>query len=315
MRTAKVFVIAVFVLLSFSLIAQEPSSPPQPPPDAAPPQQEPNAVPQLPPDTVAPPPSQAPDANSQQQENAASQQSAPDAAASLESNRSPAAPAPLDMQPVKSELVSKLDSKTAKAGDSVVVKTKEPVKTADGIVIPKGSKLVGRVTTVQSHSHGSQNSAMAIRFDRAELKDGKTIQIESLIKSVAPPESAMAASTPAFPDASAGAGAPVGGTMAGMNAGAGRSGGGAPMGGAVSSQAPDLNQMGASAGQSNSVAAGKVVGKTNDADILTTEVPGVLLASSAPSEATTVSGTLFAAKDQVRLEAGTQMVLEVSAAK
>ena len=92
------------------------------------------------------------------------------------------------MQPVKSELVSKLDSKTAKAGDSVVVKTKEPVKTADGIVIPKGSKLVGRVTTVQSHSHGSKNSAVAICFDHAELKGGKTMPIESVIKSVAPPE-------------------------------------------------------------------------------------------------------------------------------
>ena len=194
----------------------------------------------------------------------------------------------------------------------MVVKTKEPVKTADGIVIPKGSKLVGRVTTVQSHSHGSKNSAVAICFDHAELKGGKTMPIESVIKSVAPPEGAMMASAPAFPDASAGAGAPMGGGV-----GAGRSGGSAAMGGSVSSPTPTpgLNQMGASAGLSNTVTAGKVVGKTNDEDIVTTEVPGVLLASNAPSEAATVSGTLFAAKEEVRLEAGTQMVLDVSAAK
>ena len=40
------------------------------------------------------------------------------------------------------ELQDKLDSKTAKVGDSVVVKT------ADGTEIPKGTKLVGRVTDV-----------------------------------------------------------------------------------------------------------------------------------------------------------------------
>jgi hypothetical protein len=42
------------------------------------------------------------------------------------------------MSPVNGELVSKLESKTAKIGDSVVLQTNAPVKTADGIEILKG---------------------------------------------------------------------------------------------------------------------------------------------------------------------------------
>ena len=58
-----------------------------------------------------------------------------------------------DMRPVNAELVSKLDSKTARTGDSVVLKTRTSVKTADGVEIPKGSKLVGRITSVQPVSY------------------------------------------------------------------------------------------------------------------------------------------------------------------
>jgi len=73
--------------------------------------------------------------------------------------------ASVDMRPVSGELESKLDSKTAKVGDSVVVKTKAAVKTADGTVIPKGARLVGRVTDVQAHGSGNADSRMAILFD------------------------------------------------------------------------------------------------------------------------------------------------------
>ena len=73
---------------------------------------------------------------------------------------------------VNGELVNKLDSKTAKSGDSVVVQTKTSVKTPDGTEIPKGSKLVGHVIAVRPSQSG-QNSQMALVFDRVELKGGK----------------------------------------------------------------------------------------------------------------------------------------------
>ncbi len=59
------------------------------------------------------------------------------------SSSSSAAAATAEMSPVNGELVNKLDSKTAKNGDSVVVQTKTAIKTPDGTEIPKGSKVVG----------------------------------------------------------------------------------------------------------------------------------------------------------------------------
>ncbi|HEX8811035.1 MAG TPA: hypothetical protein VF742_03495, partial [Terracidiphilus sp.] len=87
-------------------------------PDAPQPQTQPQAQPQ--PDTQASPSAQQPS------------QTVP-----------AAAPAELQLAPVTAELTTKLDSKTAKAGDSVVLKTTEKATMADGTVIPKGSKIMG----------------------------------------------------------------------------------------------------------------------------------------------------------------------------
>src|SRR5579871_1199829 len=70
-----------------------------------------------------------------------------------------------EMRPVNTELVGKLDSKSAKAGDAVVVKTTDKVRTADGLVIPKGSRLVGHVAAVQAHGSGQADSTMSLVFD------------------------------------------------------------------------------------------------------------------------------------------------------
>jgi hypothetical protein len=58
------------------------------------------------------------------------------------------------MSPVNGELVNRLDSKTARAGDSVVVQTRSPVRTADGTEILKGSKLVGHVMVARPSAAG-----------------------------------------------------------------------------------------------------------------------------------------------------------------
>jgi hypothetical protein len=49
----------------------------------------------------------------------------------------------VELSLVSGELQDKLDSKTAKVGDSVVVMTKAAVQTADGTEIPKGAMLAG----------------------------------------------------------------------------------------------------------------------------------------------------------------------------
>src|SRR5215469_16236023 len=91
-------------------------------------------------------------------------------------------PAPeMQMQPVKGALVSNLDSKSAKQGDSVVITTEEAVKTASGTEIPQGSKLIRHVTNVEPRSQSRENSQIAIQFDRAELKTGQNLPIQSVI--------------------------------------------------------------------------------------------------------------------------------------
>ena len=97
------------------------------------------------------------------------------------------------MSPVNGELVSKLDSKTAKTGDSVVVQTKSSVKTADGTEIPKGSKLVGHVLGAKPSGAG-ENSQVALQFDHIELKGGQSVPVHSQIQSIAPAGGAASAS-------------------------------------------------------------------------------------------------------------------------
>jgi len=221
---------------------------------------------------------------------------------------------PAEMRPVNGELVGKLDSKSAKTGDSVVVKTTKAVKTAEGEEIPKRSKLVGQVTAVKPHSQGNENGELAVRFDHAELKGGSSVPIQSVIESVAPSENDAANNpannAPAMMRTPMGGGAPgSGGTgsMAGTRPSV-------PVGTGAANES--VNGMGAGQGSAtgNNGAAGQVVGKVGDQPIRTTSIPGVLLASNAPSGASKFSGVFLSAKSDVHLSGGTQMVLEIAAA-
>ena len=97
-----------------------------------------------------------------------------------------------EMSSITGELQGKLDSKTAKVGDSVVLKTTEKVQTADGTVIPRGTRLVGHITQVQMRDASHPIAQMAIAFDRAELKNGQTFAIYTLIRGVNPSPGVMA---------------------------------------------------------------------------------------------------------------------------
>ena len=144
MKAATVIAVALATLSSFPSTAQQQQPPVQ--------QQQDQQMQQSPPATA---PGAQPQSSSQSQ----AQQGAPAA---------PSASA-ADLKPVTAELVGKLDTTSAKQGDSVEMKTKQDVKFAGGAEIPKGSKLVGHVTNVQPRGDGKENSQIAIQFDRAEL--------------------------------------------------------------------------------------------------------------------------------------------------
>jgi len=211
------------------------------------------------------------------------------------------------MSPVNGELVSKLDSKTAKAGDSIVVQTKSSVKTADGTEIPKGSKLVGRVMGVHPSAAGD-NSQVVLQFDHFELKGGQNLPVHSQIQSITPAGGAASASASGATSAP-----PAGGSSnpstSGSNAGSTASG--APQSTGAAS--------GAAAGNTATPpAAGTVVARTGNIAIATTSVPGVLLANNAPGQTdprmAQASSILLGAKQDIQLDGGTQIVLGVATA-
>ena len=247
-----------------------------------------------------PPPTGQPGRPATQQNPAGTEAASPSSPAA-----SPEVPA-LELSPVNGELVSKLDSKTAKTGDSVVVQTKSSVKTADGTEIPKGSKLVGHVMGVHPSGAGD-NAQVALKFDHIELKGGQSVPVQSQIQSIAP--AGGAASTSA---SGAMSGPPAGGSS---NPSTGAANGGSAASGAPQGTGSD---PGAAPAGNGGPAAGTVVAKTGNIAIRTTSVPGVLLANNAPGQndprMAQVSSILLGAKQDIQLDGGTQMVLGVSAA-
>jgi hypothetical protein len=230
------------------------------------------------------------------------------------------------MRPVSGELVGKLDSKTARVGDSVFVKTTAGTRSAEGVVIPKGSRLVGHVTDVRAYAKGSEDGFLAVQFDRAELKSGQTLAIHSVIESVSPAASIAASSD--SDDAFAGSLGGGGGARSsggGRGLGGGLAGGALSTGGSVAGGASNtlgtttsaagsgLASAGNLAGNASATTAGGLQTATSGTAALgahATAIPGVMLAADASGS---TSGTLSASRKNVHLDSGTQIVLGVAA--
>src|SRR5277367_3400239 len=89
-------------------------------------------------------------------------------------------------QALMAELTSKLDTKSAKVGDVVLAKTVAELKMKDGSTIPKGSKLEGKVTQVESKAAGDGNASVAILFNQMEIKGGQQKPIHGVLVAIAP---------------------------------------------------------------------------------------------------------------------------------
>ncbi|HXE06316.1 MAG TPA: hypothetical protein VN612_00380 [Acidobacteriaceae bacterium] len=219
---------------------------------------------------------------------------------------------PVELRSVNGELRSKLDTRTAKSGDDVVIETSSTIKTADGTEIPKGSKLTGHVVAVKASDNGA-TSQVALNIDHAEIKGGKTLPIHSEIESVgSETDKSSDASAPDAMSRSAQASA--------ANAGRGAAGSAAmPSGAAAASPNSPANAPGYTPGTTaanSGPAVGSIVARNGHIAIRTTSVPGVLLANNAPGEQdprmAQASGILLGAKKDVVLDTGTKVVLGVS---
>jgi hypothetical protein len=229
-----------------------------------------------------------------------------------------------EMSPVNAELVGKLDSTTAKTGDSIVVKTESSVKTADGTMIPKGTKLVGRVIGVMPQGAGSQNSQVSIQFDHAEVTGGQSVPIQTVIRSIGPAGSGSETSTsdaipsapsaPSAPAASASGGSAAGGGLAGNSPRTGPTGN-EPQSANPAGSAPSANPGASGDNGSNAPAPGTIVARSGNIAIRTTSIPGVLIANNDKGQDPRMaksSGILLGAQRNIDLDSGTMMELAVS---
>jgi hypothetical protein len=248
------------------------------------------------------------------------QQQQPQQAQPAPSNQSaapaqPAGPAALALSPVTAELTSKLDSKTAKAGDSVVLKTTEKATMADGTVLPKGTKIVGHVTEAQAYVSNSDNGRVTIQFDQAQIKEGQDMPIKSAIQTITPAGSATDASAGMPVNGSSSASSPQATSGAAPNGTASPGTGAAAAAGARSATDNSNPGVSASSNGTSGPAPGTTVARNGNVVIKTTAVPGVLIASSVDGQPfSNASGALLSARQDVHLDGGTKVVLAMATA-
>jgi hypothetical protein len=226
-----------------------------------------------------------------------------------------------EMSTVTCDLQNRLDSRTAKVGDRVVLRTNDKVQTADGTVMPRGTRLVGHITEVQARDATHPVAKLAIAIDHAEHKNGQSIAIYTLIRGAYPPANVSTVNPLANADSTAGIGsAATGGGKGGRNGG-GQSGiySGAtqgnpasmtPVGDRVGAN-PDPNQVGAvqlegHGDQNETTDAHKAA--TARAVPRPTAIPGVMLAGNS-----TASGVFLARQRDIEIESGTQLQLGIIA--
>jgi hypothetical protein len=220
---------------------------------------------------------------------------------------------------LEAALAKPVDAKKAKPGDQVSAKLTQDVKSNGHVVLHKGSKLVGHVTEAQARSKGEAQSKLGIVFDKVQLKGGEEASLNATIQALAPPVRATAlagAAETGSLSSPMGGGAPStggGGLVGGVTQGAGSTVGAAT--GSVSSVG------GGAVGGINSTvnsAAGTAAGGLNAQGALTSTSRGVTglqgltlnSASTAGAQGSVISSTT----QNVKLESGTQMVLQVSGA-
>lgn len=106
------------------------------------------------------------------------------------------------------DLDGTLDSRKAKVGDVVVVRSTEAVKADGKMIFSKGTKFAGHVTQSLARAKGDADSVLAVQFEKAVLKNGEEVPVKLTIRAMAAQKRFEAGETPGQdPMAGAGAGA------------------------------------------------------------------------------------------------------------
>lgn len=89
------------------------------------------------------------------------------------------------MTGVTARLVHTLDAGSARQGQPVEARLDRSVKTDQGVKLDKGTELTGTVTSVRQSADGGPSS-ITLNFDKAQMKDGKTIPVKVTVLAAFP---------------------------------------------------------------------------------------------------------------------------------
>lgn len=198
------------------------------------------------------------------------------------------------------QLTKTVDAKKAKTGDEVVAKVTQDMKTSTGeLLVPKDTKVFGKVTEAQPRSKDQKESQLAIAFDHAVTKDGTNLQLPMSIQAIVGPQNNQAAEGGGDQGAAPSGGAPSAGA-----------GGRSPMAGG--STPPPSASPSAVAGAPPSDNPPVANGGRPPINAQTTGVIGLSNINLSPNSNATQGSVVTSEKNNVKLESGTLLLLRVN---
>lgn len=200
------------------------------------------------------------------------------------------------------QLTKTIDAKKAKTGEQVVAKVTQDMRTSTGeVLVPKDTKIIGHVTEAQARSKEQKESELAIMFDRAEIKNGNSMELPMSIQAIIGQQN----NQPAPGGNDQGPPPEPGGGAAPMPSSAGRS----PMAGGSTPppSAPPSEEPGAapSAGQAANNSRPPINGHT-------TGVIGLSNIQLSPNSNAQQGSVVTSDRNNVKLESGTMLLLRVN---
>jgi hypothetical protein len=215
---------------------------------------------------------------------------------SMPSNQTPRI-APGSVIPV--QLTKGIDAKKVKTGDAVEAKVTQDLKSTNGeILLPKNTKVMGRVTEAQERNKQQKESEVGIAFDHTVMKNGDETKLPMSIQAIIAPAYLSPSPTASSQEAAQQPSAPAGGMSPNM-------GSGHPSATGAPAQPTGAAPVGADTGNTQANAHPPVTENTKG--VLGMQNVNLSTATSAAQ-----GSVISSDKNNVKLEGGTLILLRVN---
>jgi len=198
------------------------------------------------------------------------------------------------------QLQGTLDVKKSKVGDQIVLKTTKTIRENGEVIVPKGTKLIGRVTEIQQKTKDSAISKIGVVFDTIEGKN-LSAPINASIVSITNISNNTAAGDIFESNTSAN-------TNTSGSVSSGNSGGGGLLGGATQTVGGVLNSTTQTVGGVTNTAGQTVGGVTNTVG---SRIKGLQISQTARGSANS-STTLSSADKNLKIEKGANFRIKLN---